>query len=151
MDAQNGVENGATIRAEAVKKRLRIIAVPTKIEFPRKLVVKNGIVAVLIVGAVIVLVLVSPFAVRWIATSQRDWVLLSNVRQTYGFAAALFLSGLAFIATAVSLFYQASPLEAGDKKSPQPISYQPLMTFATASATMAIISIIFRRRGVLPS
>jgi hypothetical protein len=236
-----------------------------KFEFPRKLVATNRIVTVLIVSAVIVLVLASPFAVRWIATFQRSWVVLSNVGQTYGFAASL-LSGLAFIAIGVSLFYQAHqtriaqlqttrtfqlelfklafdhpdlqsswsrsvdlpysewrktvyinlifmylrmsyvmreindtelrrsmtnrfhtepgrkywkesrqgfeaslndrrdrrffeiteheyqkailspPLEEPRKKGPQPISYEPLITFAAGSATMAIISMMFRRR-----
>jgi hypothetical protein len=71
-----------------------------------KLPVKNGIGFISLMAALVILVFASPFAVRWIAESGKDWSLLSSVGQTYGFAAAL-LAGLAFAAIAISLFYQA--------------------------------------------
>ena len=76
----------------------------------RKGLNKNITFSVLVAAIVIILVFASPFVVRWIATLQKNWTLLSNVGQTYGFAAAL-LSGLAFIAIAVSLVYQARQIK----------------------------------------
>jgi Family of unknown function (DUF6082) len=65
----------------------------------------NSITFAFLTIALILLVLASPFAVRWIANGGGNWSLLSNVGQTYGFAAAL-LSGLAFLGIAISIFYQ---------------------------------------------
>ena len=76
------------------------------IKLSLKLPAKNNIAFILLMAALVVLVLMSPFAVRWIASSGRDWGLLSSVGETYGFAAAL-LAGLAFVAIAISLYYQA--------------------------------------------
>jgi len=65
----------------------------------------NKITFTLLVVALISLVIASPFAVRWISGSRENWSILSDVGQTYGFAAAL-LSGLAFLGIAISIFYQ---------------------------------------------
>jgi hypothetical protein len=59
----------------------------------------------LLMITLISLVLASPLAVRWISSSRENWSILSDVGQTYGFAAAL-LSGLAFLGIAISIFYQ---------------------------------------------
>lgn len=65
----------------------------------------NKIAFTLLTAALIFLVLASPLAVRWIAGSRENWILLGNVGQTYGFVSA-FLSGLAFLGIAISIFYQ---------------------------------------------
>lgn len=77
-----------------------------KVKPAHKWYAKNSITFTLLISALIVLVFASPFAVRWIASKGSNWNLLSNVGQTYGLAAAL-LSGLAFLAIAISLFYQS--------------------------------------------
>ena len=66
---------------------------------------RNEITFTLLTIALISLVLASPFAVGWISGSRENWSTLSDVGQTYGFAAAL-LSGLAFLGIAISIFYQ---------------------------------------------
>jgi Family of unknown function (DUF6082) len=65
----------------------------------------NKITFTMLMIALISLVLASPLAVRWISGSRENWGILSDVGQTYGFAAAL-LSGLAFLGIAISIFYQ---------------------------------------------
>lgn len=56
--------------------------------------------------AILVLVIVSPFALEALAHSKRDWSQLSNIGQTYGAISAL-LSSLALVGVVVSLLYQA--------------------------------------------
>jgi Family of unknown function (DUF6082) len=97
--------NGKPGANKAVDNRLVTMSV-RETRLLSKLPAKGSVAFTLLMVGLVILVFISPFAVRWIAKSGKDWSLLSNVGQTYGFAAAL-LAGLAFTAIAISIFYQA--------------------------------------------
>jgi hypothetical protein len=104
--AQEEVE-GTMMHLIASQRAKAVAMQPTETIRPtHKWYTRNSITFTLLIAALIVLVLASPFAVRWLAGNRSDWGLLSNVGQTYGFAAAL-LSGLALLTIAISLSYQS--------------------------------------------
>lgn len=72
---------------------------------------KNHTTLVVVVTSIVILVMASPVAARWIGTWRTNWNLIGNVGQAYGFASAL-LSGLALLSIGTALFYQARQTKA---------------------------------------
>jgi hypothetical protein len=58
------------------------------------------------VGALIVVILVSPLALKWFGGADAEWAWLSDIGETYG-AAAVLLSAIALLGVGLSIAIQA--------------------------------------------